>query len=359
MMRQLLTLALVLLALPASAQPPVVTPTQHLYWDHDGIQTTHFRLCADNVVPEKPTEVVCHDVPGGRTVRSAPIPALTPGPHTLTVEACRLGTSLVCSASDPFAVVMEVKPAKPTGLRIGDAPPNTPPDEDENDMAISVVQTSSVILNTADTNTPTNVSLPSVAAGNWIVVGAGAYSPGGLGASAASDDKSDVFTRAGERNTPNNNTAASYYASNVAGGTTQVTVSPNTGHFQSFVALEIDAPTDATVETPTLDNQTSATMSAPSITPSTNDSIAVVVFAWDGASDVGTPSGWTLEGKHTPENAQCIAVFSKIQTDTTAYAPTSAIAGGSRPWAAVMFVISAPDGGGGGGENPWYAYAQQ
>lgn len=91
------------------AQTPVPSPppaTLRLAWDHDGINTDLFKVLADGVV-------VTDNIPS--TARAVAFPALTPGNHSLTVQACNLAG---CSSSAPLLVVVVVMPAPATNLRL-------------------------------------------------------------------------------------------------------------------------------------------------------------------------------------------------------------------------------------------------
>jgi len=112
-MRFLLTCALVLLASAAAAQTQVPSPTPpstKLAWDHDGVNTDGYKLVVDGAATDlgKPAPVT------GQTYE-VPFPALTPGTHTLIVQACNLAG---CASSAPFPVQVVVVPAAPGALRI-------------------------------------------------------------------------------------------------------------------------------------------------------------------------------------------------------------------------------------------------
>jgi hypothetical protein len=112
----ILLAACVLIAGMASAQTPVPSPTPastRLAFDHDGVNTDGYKLAIDGGVS---TVVVaaCAVVASVRTC-DVPFPALTPGAHSLVVLAFNAAGE---AASDPFAVVMFVQPAKAVNLRI-------------------------------------------------------------------------------------------------------------------------------------------------------------------------------------------------------------------------------------------------
>lgn len=98
---------------PATAQTQVPSPTPattKLAFDHDGINTDTYKLVVDGVATDlgKLTPV------SGQTYET-PFPALTPGPHSIVVQACNIAG---CSASTPFPVSVVVVPTPPGALRI-------------------------------------------------------------------------------------------------------------------------------------------------------------------------------------------------------------------------------------------------
>jgi hypothetical protein len=111
---QILAVALVALlgTTTVAAAQTAATPSSALQWDHDGIDTSRYELQVDGSAW---VEVATSTPAPG--VRSTPMPALTPGTHTLAVRACGLAG---CSApSGTLTVQMVVVPSVPTGLRIG------------------------------------------------------------------------------------------------------------------------------------------------------------------------------------------------------------------------------------------------
>jgi hypothetical protein len=100
---------MVLVASFAQAQT-AVTPQQNFAWDHDGVNLQTQQVCVDGT---------CVAVPGANTVRSVPMPAMTPGAHALTVKSCNAAG---CRESAPFQVTLVVLPAPATNLRVT-APP--------------------------------------------------------------------------------------------------------------------------------------------------------------------------------------------------------------------------------------------
>jgi len=104
-----LGLVLVLLAgVSASAQQPVAG-TERLAWSHDGVNVSRFELAVD---ASAPTVLV---VTQTGTEYTAPLPALTPGTHTLAVRACNVAG---CSAPLSISVRVVVIPSAVTNLRV-------------------------------------------------------------------------------------------------------------------------------------------------------------------------------------------------------------------------------------------------
>lgn len=92
-----------------------VAGTERLAWSHDGVNVDRFELMVDAGAPA--TLVVTQT----GTEYRAPLPALTPGDHTLAVRACNVAG---CSAPVSLQVRVVVIPAPVTNLRIvpGGAP---------------------------------------------------------------------------------------------------------------------------------------------------------------------------------------------------------------------------------------------
>lgn len=97
-----------LFAATGLAQTPVPSPTPattSVAWDHDGVNVDSFKLLSDGaVVSTMPS-----------TDRKAAFPALTPGMHTLVVQACNIAG---CASSTPLVVRIVVVPSNPTNIRI-------------------------------------------------------------------------------------------------------------------------------------------------------------------------------------------------------------------------------------------------
>jgi len=108
MMMQALVVLLLLLSTVASAQQPVAG-TERLAWNHDGINVTRFELAVDGGAPA-PVTVTMAGVD-----YTAPLPALTPGTHTLTLAACNIAG---CSAPLSISVRVVVIPSPVTNLRV-------------------------------------------------------------------------------------------------------------------------------------------------------------------------------------------------------------------------------------------------
>jgi hypothetical protein len=108
MMMKALSVLLLLLSTVASAQTPVAG-TERLAWSHDGVNVSRFELSVD-AGPQ--TALVVTQTGLDYT---APLPALTPGTHTLSLTACNVAG---CSAPLAIQVRVVVIPAVVTNLRI-------------------------------------------------------------------------------------------------------------------------------------------------------------------------------------------------------------------------------------------------
>jgi hypothetical protein len=142
MRRHLTTVLFSLLAATAAAQTPVpITPgtTQVFVWDMEALSTTVvapdvFRLCIDTTcTPFLATYA--------RTM-SRPIPAMTPGPHTVRVQACKTYPAPRGEVCNEIALAVDVlvvtRPALPSNMRIAPAPGGD--EGGDNEMAAARVQ---------------------------------------------------------------------------------------------------------------------------------------------------------------------------------------------------------------------------
>ena len=113
-MTRILMIALFLfVAAPAWAQTPVPSPTPAAYsieWTHDGVNLEGFIVQVDGV---RVADLLPERRPDG-TYR-VPVPAMTPGAHTITVEAYNVAGR---SAPTTLAVTVMSVPSAVTGLRI-------------------------------------------------------------------------------------------------------------------------------------------------------------------------------------------------------------------------------------------------
>lgn len=107
-MRHWLSIVFVLLSAPALAQQPIAG-TERLAWTHDGINVSRFEATVDAAAP------VTLTVTQAGTDYTAPLPAMTPGTHTIAVRACNVAG---CSAPLTIAVRVVVVPSAPTNLRL-------------------------------------------------------------------------------------------------------------------------------------------------------------------------------------------------------------------------------------------------
>jgi hypothetical protein len=103
-----------LCAASVAAQTPAKS-TQHLAWDHSGTDVVKFQVAVDGG-----TFV---DAPGGATVRDIPLPAMTPGQHTLVVKTCYNASCVVDESIDSSGLLIQLRVFVAAGnLRIIDAP---------------------------------------------------------------------------------------------------------------------------------------------------------------------------------------------------------------------------------------------
>ena len=103
-----LTVLFLFLASFASAQQPVAG-TERLAWNHDGINVSRFELAVDGGAPVPVTVTMAG------ADYTAPLPAMTPGTHTLSVRACNVAG---CSAPLSISVRVVVIPSPVTNLRV-------------------------------------------------------------------------------------------------------------------------------------------------------------------------------------------------------------------------------------------------
>jgi hypothetical protein len=115
----ILSLAFLLVSSAAFAQPQV-PPGSLIKWDYQApesvaIDRFEIQFDAQPFVTAGKTQANDAQTPAGHASYSFVIPALTPGPHTVTVRAC---TTTACgSAASPLAFGIVVI-GTPTGLRL-------------------------------------------------------------------------------------------------------------------------------------------------------------------------------------------------------------------------------------------------
>lgn len=127
MKKMLLVLVLLLGVCSVSAAQVVVPPSgnRSVRWDHDMVDTDKYVLKSDSVIVTDNIAVTPCDpdcggpITAGLRVFQTPFPALTPGNHTLTVEACNLAG---CNASEGLAIRLIVIPSRPLNLRLAVTP---------------------------------------------------------------------------------------------------------------------------------------------------------------------------------------------------------------------------------------------
>lgn len=107
-MRRWLSLVCVLVSAPALAQQSVAG-TERLGWTHDGVNVARFEATVDAAAP------VTLTVTQAGTDYTAPLPAMTPGTHTIAVRACNVAG---CGAPMTVTVRVVVIPSAITNLRI-------------------------------------------------------------------------------------------------------------------------------------------------------------------------------------------------------------------------------------------------
>lgn len=96
--------------------PSPIPPAWKLAWDHPGTNVEKFLLCVDAapcVDVGLPVLTGQTPITPGLLVYGVAIPAMTPGPHTLTVRASFSGAE---QPSDPFALTLVLVEA-PKNLR--------------------------------------------------------------------------------------------------------------------------------------------------------------------------------------------------------------------------------------------------
>jgi hypothetical protein len=122
-MNSLWRAALLLLLLPVSLLAQTATPGSKLLWDLPGqtatvAQSASYRLYVDTGTPISLTGVTCvtGTVATTATCSTAGWPAMTPGPHTLTVTQTMGGVESSQSVALSVTLVIVVTP---TNVRIG------------------------------------------------------------------------------------------------------------------------------------------------------------------------------------------------------------------------------------------------
>lgn len=124
-------IALVLAAAgPAAAQTGQATASSFVAWDQVDVvdvaeaQARQFRIKVDGGAPQllahKCGAPAADAVAGTKATCAASLPAMTPGNHTLAINAADVvdGVVLEGEFSDPFPVRMHVAPGKPVNVRL-------------------------------------------------------------------------------------------------------------------------------------------------------------------------------------------------------------------------------------------------
>lgn len=112
----------VIVAQPTLAQNPNATPSSQIGWDQDApdmatAQGYTYQYLLDAAAPVVLPGHKCGTGPAPTTFScAAPFPAITPGPHSLTLTASNIaGASL---PSTPLSFVFVLIPSPPKNLRI-------------------------------------------------------------------------------------------------------------------------------------------------------------------------------------------------------------------------------------------------
>lgn len=121
-----------LAAVPAQAQTNATT-RDFFAWDLavalGEAQTYTFTYEMDGAIHQGPLSVTCIDgITPNSTVCRTPVPALTPGTHTLRVRSTVLidGTEFHSEFSAPLTFSFRAEPVTPAGVRIERIPVSTP-----------------------------------------------------------------------------------------------------------------------------------------------------------------------------------------------------------------------------------------
>ena len=112
---------LLLMAMLLQPQPPA-SSNQKFAWDQVAVdlaeaQSFTYKYYADNSGTGVVFPVVTCTGAASPFVCTAPIPAFTPGQHTITITANNVAGE--SDKSDPFAFAFVVTPGKPVRIRIG------------------------------------------------------------------------------------------------------------------------------------------------------------------------------------------------------------------------------------------------
>jgi hypothetical protein len=93
------------------SQTPV-TGAERLAFTHDGINTDRYELKLDAGVSQVVTATPLPTVPGDFTI---PLPAMTPGVHSLIVSACNFSG---CASAPVLSVRVVILPGIPVNVRV-------------------------------------------------------------------------------------------------------------------------------------------------------------------------------------------------------------------------------------------------
>ena len=355
MRRHLTTVLFSLLAATAAAQTPVpITPgsTQVFVWDMEALSTTVvapdvFRLCVD-------TTCTPFIATYARTM-SRPIPAMTPGPHTVRVQACKTYPAPRGEVCNEIALAVDVlvvtRPAVPSNMRIAPAPGGD--DGGDNEMAAARVQKTGLGHNTETLSFP-----GSVTAGNAIVLFVSRYQ--------ANIDASQVNSALGltyvlekhlQRGGTGDERVALLVAYNITGGTETISLDAS-GSGTTLVAAEYSGVLTAAALDDSSSQSGSGAPNSSDSTSSTSDALAVGAFTHANAAAAFAPgAGWTEVAEEEDNNSnQALGAVERVISSSGDYAATWS---GSFDYAAILVILKATGGGGGGVANPWNAYAQQ
>lgn len=358
-MRRIATLVFSMLAVTAAAQTPVpITPgtTQVFAWDMEplndaAVMPDAFRLCVD---------ATCTPIAGATyaATMSTPIPAMTPGRHTIRVQACKTYPAPrgeVCEeASLAVEMLVVTSPAQPSNLRLGTVTPGG--DEDEGDpMPDPVLVQQTTIAHGSDTRAfPGNVT-----AGNCIVVFASKYQGDMIATdvSGTVNGASFVMPIHLQRGGTGDERVALFYKVNISGGAETMSMA-NAGAGLTWIAAEFSGVETVSPEDDTASNSATGVATTGNMDATTASTLLLAALTHNGGNDTITPGASMTEvGEEEDNNAfQSLSAIYRVLTASGTFSGDWST---SHTYGAVGLLLKGTGGGGGGGGNPWYYFAQQ